>query len=406
MRKRTVVVSLVLVTIVLHAQAQKAWESEGINPELWYRLPVKEERAYIFTHWERMHPHAILKGADTPRVYKRDTLSIDESIAYELDGQTHTLRDYIEKADISGLMVLRNGEVRLEFYGQGLDAESRNHIWSATKSFTSTLVGMALFDGKISSLDDPAQKYAPQFMGTAYGETSIRHLLMMSSGVDFFHHKGSPNRVDMYNDLLQEGADYDKWAAALGRRVPGGTDFNYLATDTHVISAVLRGAYGKPFPEIVQKKLWQPFGFGRAQWGLDFHGHATGHWSLALTLEDFAHLGQLYLEDLMLNGKPTVTDDWIEMVSNAQATFAEPSVDDGGNIREGYSFQFWLPLNYDEEFMASGAFKHYLWIDKKREFVVAQFSISNDGASAKEKEAVFRALGTFVTSKEFVTGNE
>jgi CubicO group peptidase (beta-lactamase class C family) len=108
----------------------------------------------------------------------------------------------------------------------------------------------------------------------------------------------------------------------------------------------------------------------------------------------------------MLNGKPTVTDDWIEMVSNAQATFAEPRVDDGGNIREGYSFQFWLPLNYDEEFMASGAFKHYLWIDKKREFVVAQFSISNDGASAKEKEAVFRALGTFVTSKEFVTGNE
>ena len=396
MRKIMAGALMVLTVFAFHAEAQKAWESEGVNPKLWKRLPVKDERAYIFTHWERMHPHAILAGAENPRAYKRNTHSIDE-ITYELDGKTHNLRDYVEKADISGLMVLRNGEVRLEFYGLGLDAQSRNHIWSATKSFTSTLVGMALHDGTISSLDDPAEKYAPQFKGTAYGETSIRHLLMMSSGIDFFHHKGKPNRLDMYHDLLQKGVDYDKWAAALGRRVPGGTDFNYLATDTHVISAVLRGAYGKPFPDVVQEKLWEPFGFSRAQWGLDFHGHATGHWSLALTLQDFAHLGQLYLEDLMLNGKPTVSDDWFEMVASAQAPFQEPRVDDEGNIREGYSFQFWLPLNYDDEFMASGAFKHYLWIDKKREFVVAQFSISNDGTSTKEKEAVFRALGSFVT---------
>jgi len=346
-----------------------------------------------------MHPHSILPGAETPRVYKRNTHSIDE-VTYELDGQTYKLTDYIEKADISGLMVLRDGEVRLEYYGQGLDEQSQNHIWSATKSFTSTLIGMALHEGVLSSLDDPAEKYAPQFKDTAYGETSIKHILMMSSEIDFFHHTGKPNRVDMYNDLIQKGGDFDKWAAALGRRVPGGTDFNYIATDTHVLACVLRGAYGKPFVEIVQEKLWEPFGFGKAQWGLDAHGHATGHWSLALTLQDFAHLGQLYLEDLMLNGKPTVRDDWIDMVANAQAHFQEPRVNDEGNIREGYSFQFWLPLDYDEEFMASGAFKHYLWIDKKREFVVAQFSISNDGTSTKEKDAVFRALGTFVTGHD------
>ena len=111
--------------------------------------------------------------------------------------------------------------MRLEYYGKGLNAQSRNHIWSATKSFTSTLIGMALHEGVISSLDDPAEKYAPQSKGTAYGETSIKHILMMSSGIDFFHGKGSPNRKDMYNDLIQEGADFDKWAAALGRRVPG-----------------------------------------------------------------------------------------------------------------------------------------------------------------------------------------
>lgn len=189
---------------------QKAAEGQKINPKLWYRLLFQDARADLFTHWERVHPHRTLSAAKTPRVYKRNTQSVD-AVTYELDGQRYPLSHYIEKADISGLMVLYGGEVRLEYYGKGLDAQSRNHIWSATKSFTSTLVGMALFEGKISSLGDTAEQYAPQFKGTAYGETSVRHLLMMSSGIDYFHFKGSPNRNDMYNDLIQKGGDFDKW---------------------------------------------------------------------------------------------------------------------------------------------------------------------------------------------------
>ena len=379
---------------------QKAAEGEEINPKLWYRLAFQGERADLFTYWERVQPHRTLSAATTPRVYKRNTQSVDE-VTYELDGQRYPLSHYIEKASISGLMVLYGGEVRLEYYGKGLDAQSRNHIWSATKSFTSTLVGMALFEGKISSLDDTAEQYATQFKGTAYGETSVRHLLMMSSGIDYFHFKGSPNRNDMYNDLIQQGGDFDKWAAALPRRVPGGTDFNYIATDTHVLAAILRGAYGKPFVEIVQEKLWEPFGFNEAQWGLDAHGHATGHFALSLTLQDFAHLGQLYLEDLKLNGKPTVSEDWFDMVAKAHTPSHEPHVTKKGNVSEGYSFQFWLPLDYDQEFMALGAFGQYLWIDRKRDFVVAQFSIGGapgqPGASAKEIEVVMRALGTLMS---------
>ncbi len=119
---------------------QKAAEVEGTDPKLWFRLQYEDERADLFTHWERVHPHRALRGAATPRVYKRNTQSVDE-FTYELDGQRHTLSHYLEKANISGLMVLRAGEVRLEYYGKDLDARSRNHVWSATKSFTSTLVG-------------------------------------------------------------------------------------------------------------------------------------------------------------------------------------------------------------------------------------------------------------------------
>ncbi len=378
-------------------------EASEINPRLWFRMASEPARAELFTHWERVHPHQVVRGAETPRDYERGTTPVDQ-ITYPFEGQQHPLSDYLERANISGLMVLHGGKVRLEFYGKGLDAESRNHVWSATKSFTSTLAAMALHEGKISSLDDLAQTYAPQFKGTAYGETSVRHLLMMSSGVDFFHFKGRPNRNDMYDDLIQKAGDFDKWCAALERRVPGGTDFNYLATDTHVLSAVLRGAYGKPFVEILEEKLWKPFGFSDAKWGFDSHGHATGHFALSLTLQDFAQLGQLYLEGLELDGEATVPGEWFDWVANAQAPFQEPSRDDKGELREGYSFQFWLPENYDREFMASGAFGHYLWIDLRRKFVVAQFSTGGEagraGASADERAAVMRALGTFFTGAE------
>ena len=409
MEKSMKAVLIVATMLTLRAEAQqaeqvtpppKAAEGEKLNPKLWYLLMFQNARAELFTHWERVQPHRTLSAATTPRVYKRNTHSIDE-VTYEFDGQRYPISHYIEKDNVSGLMLLRNGEVQLEYYGKGLNAQSRNHIWSATKSFTATLVGMALFEGKISSLDDTVEQYATQFKGTAYGETSIRHLLMMSSGIDYFHFKGSPNRNDMYEDLIQQGGDFDKWAAALPRRVPGGTDFNYIATDSHVLAAVLRGAYGKTFIDVVQEKLWEPFGFGEAQWGMDAHGHATGHFALSLTLQDFAHLGQLYVEDLKLNGKPTVSDDWFKMVEMAHTPAHEPHLTKKGNVTQGYSFQFWLPLDYDQEIMALGAFGQYLWIDRNRDFAVAQFSIGGapeqPGANAKEREAVMRALGTFVS---------
>ena len=110
---------------------QKAVEVEGVDPTLWFQLQYEAKRAELFTHWERVHPHRVLRDAATPRVYERYTHSVDE-ITYELDGQRHALSHYLEKAKISGLMVLRGGQVRLEYYGKGLDAQSRNHIWSAT----------------------------------------------------------------------------------------------------------------------------------------------------------------------------------------------------------------------------------------------------------------------------------
>ena len=166
MRKIMKAVLIVATILMVRAKAQpteqvtrpqKTAEGEGINPKLWFRLAFVNERADLFTHWERIHPHRVLPGAAVPRVYKRNTRPVDE-VTYDLDGETYKLTDYIERANVAGLMVLREGEVRLEYYGHGIDADSRFHIWSATKRFTATLIGLALFEGSIISLDDTVEQ--------------------------------------------------------------------------------------------------------------------------------------------------------------------------------------------------------------------------------------------------------
>ena len=192
-------VGILAVLICFVVLVIKPWAE--YQPWRWYLAGFEGARADHFSHWDRVHPYQTIVASSTPRVFDRRTSELSE-VMYEYEGQQYPVTDYIETANIAGLMVLQGGMVRFEYYGKGIDAESRYHIWSATKSFTSTLVGMALFEGKISSLDDTVEQYALQFAGTAYGKTTLRHLLMMSSGIDFFHFKGSPDRNDMYWDLI------------------------------------------------------------------------------------------------------------------------------------------------------------------------------------------------------------
>jgi len=365
-------------------------EIPAAQPWRWFTMGSMEPegRATLFSNWQLVTPVSTAQASSTPREFPR-TLVDPDDIFYEHDGTRRSIAEYIDRAAAAGLLVMRDGNVVLEHYGLGIGPESRFHIWSASKSFTSTLVAIAAHEGKIASLDDTVSTYVPEFSDTAYGDTSIRHVLMMASGVDFFH-SGDPGRTDLYWDVVNQEQSIDDWTAALDRRVSAGTDFNYILTDTHVLSAVLRAVYDMPFAEILETKLWQPAGFASdATWGQNTagpEGHALGHCCLSLTLQDFAHLGQLYLEDLVIDGEQVVPADWVENV-------AEPGVGDN------YSLQFWLPPDHDQEFMALGAFSNYLWIDKARGFTVAHFGTPppREALSDAEYAAAMRALGDAVS---------
>ena len=359
----------------------------------WHNLGIigAEGRADLFRNWQLVTPVRTATASSTPREFPRELLN-PEDIFYEHDGVTRSIAEYITRASAAGFMVMYDGKVVLEHYGQGIGPESRFHIWSASKSFTSTLVAIAVHEGKIANLDDKVDLYAPQFENTAYGDTSIRHVLQMGSGIDFFHSVSSErlDRLDLYWDVVNQGMDLDEWVKPLTRRAPGGTDFNYILTDTHVLSAMLRAVYDMPYTEILETLLWEPAGFaGDATWGQNqprTEGNALGHCCLSLRLQEFAHLGQFYLEKGMIDGQQIVPADWVDSVAQPQSA---PS----------YSFQFWLPQDSDQEFYASGAFDNYLWIDTARGFTVAQFGtqVGALGLSSTERDAAMRAIGDAVT---------
>lgn len=356
----------------------------------WMRIARPAERTDVFTHFEKIFPFDTFKPSSIPRVYPRDVRAV-ETVRYVFDGRESTVGDYMTRANVDGLMALHGGKVVFETYRNGVGPETKHSLWSASKSFTVTVLGVALREGVIKSIDEPVETYAPQFKGTAYGRVSIRHVAMMSSGVQFYHDKGHPNRTDMYLALIA-GKNLDAFAAELGPRVPPGTDFNYLATDTHVLSAVLRGAYGKRYADVIQEKLWTPAGFsGGATWSKHAPGPEGvnfGHCCLQTKLQDFAHLGQLYLDDLVIDGKPMAPDGWADLVTRPSTSFQEP-----GAEPRGYAMQFWVPQDYKGEAMALGAFGQILWIDRQRGVVVAQIAANgNKPPSSAEENAVFRAI--------------
>lgn len=361
-----------------------------------------EARAHLFAHWDEVLPYRKLHRSSQPHAF--DDRSAPLEITYQHDGEQRTLDDYVERNHVAALLVLAHGAIVHERYRLGAHRGTRWHLWSASKSFTSTVVGRALHTGVLDSIDDPVTKYVP--IGGGYARATIRNVLMMSSGVNFFHHQGLPDRRDMYRQIWGQGRDLDDFAGELGPRVQPGTDFNYLATDTHVLSMVLRAAYAQPFHQVVQEQLWDPIGMaGDAFWSQHAAGdggHAFGHACLCPRALEFAHLGQLYIQDGIWNGNRLLPDGYAAASISPRAPFQEPSEGE-----RGYGYQWWVPWRSNGEAMALGAFGQMLWVDVERGVSIAQFGAQGGDDSpdmnpedVEDTHAAMRAIAAAVTASE------
>ena len=176
----------------------------------------------------------------------------------------------------AALLVLHDGKVRLERHGLDFDAQGRWTSFSVAKSITSTLVGAAIRDGHIRSMDDKVSAYIPQMQGSAYDDVSIRQLLTMTSGVRWTENYSDPNSdVARFNKHVpEEGVDaLVSYLRKLPREVPAGTRWHYSTGETNLVGVLLAQATKKPLATYLSETIWRPAGMEHdATWILNRSG--------------------------------------------------------------------------------------------------------------------------------------
>ncbi|MBU6377913.1 MAG: beta-lactamase family protein [Gammaproteobacteria bacterium] len=276
--------------------------------------------------------------------------------------------EYMATQHTAGLVILQDGKVRFERYGLGFDANGRWTSFSVAKSFTSTLVGAAIQDGYIGSLEDKVSRYIPGLRGSAYDDVTVRQLLTMSSGVRWNEDYEDPAAdVAQFNNAKPE-ADLDatvSYMRKLPRAHPPGAVWHYNTGETNLIGVLVSSATGKPLAAYLQEKIWHPAGMqADATWLLGNSGHEIAGCCLQASTRDFARFGLFVLANGEAGGRQIVPADWFAAATRKQQDIGEPG--------RGYGFQWWT---YDDGAVAArGIFGQGIFIDPQRRLVIASHS--------------------------------
>ncbi len=273
---------------------------------------------------------------------------------------------FMDANNTAGLIVVHNGRVRLERYARGYASDGRYTSFSVAKSLTSTLVGAAVKDGFIKSVDDPVTRYLPDLAGSAYDGVTVRQVLTMTSGVKWNEDYTDPNSdvARMYAKPAPAGADPTvAYLRTLAREAAPGTKWVYKTGETNLIGVLVTKATGKSLTDYAEAKIWRRYGMERDLfWMVDQSGQNIGGCCLSASLRDYARIGQFVLE----NGKGVVPAGWFQ-----EATRPAP-VTVNAATGNGYGYQWWTLA--DETFQAQGIFGQLIHIDPKRKLVIAMSS--------------------------------
>ena len=297
-------------------------------------------------------------GHEVPASARSRSLPQGAPLSPELQAELKTL---MAETNAAGIMVLADGKVRYEAYGLGLGPDDRWTSFSVAKSFTSTLLGAAIKDGFITSLDDPVTKYIPGLAGSAYEGVTVKQLATMTSGVKWNEDYTDPNSdvAQMARFVTQYGAEaIITQMKALPRASEPGAEWVYKTGETNLIGVLVENAVGKPLAEYAKAKIVDPAGFeGDLFWMVDPRGGDIGGCCLSIRLSDYARMGQFVLE----GGRGAVPDDWFAEATDSQVDF--------GDSGFGYGYQWWTYPGGN--FGAQGIFGQAITLVPSKNLVVA-----------------------------------
>ncbi len=330
----------------------------GLEPEL---------RVNTFRNIDRLFPTRRVARGETVSELPSNSRSMD-NFELTIADQHYNLDEVLSQNNVAAMVILQDGAIAYETYRLGNDGDTRWMSMSVVKSITATLIGAAIKDGYIASIDDRIVRYLPQLQDSAYADVSVRQLLQMTSGVGWnetYTDPQSDRRAMLEAQISQQPGAILELMASLPRVAAPGKRWNYSTGETQVAGALLQAATGTTLADYLSEKIWSRIGMqADASWWLESpDGLEIGGSGLSATLRDYARFGLFLLNDGVVDGDQVLPEGWVRE-AGARKQVAGSEVE--------YGYMLW-PL-HGNSFAAIGIFGQFVFVDPDNNMVAAIWS--------------------------------
>jgi CubicO group peptidase (beta-lactamase class C family) len=349
---------------------------------------VHEARCRVgaLSHYDTLFPARTITAPKQPAPLAR--AASEPAIRYRSAGVDLTLDDYLNRQPVTGLLIAKDNTILVERYQYGRTDTDRLASFSMAKTLVALLIGIAVKEGAIRSVDDLAETYVSDLKNTEYGRTPIKALLLMASGVAFS--EDYDNRSSDINKLARMTVEQDPAGSVAAvkqfntRRSPPGARFSYSSAESLVLGLVLAAATKRTVSDYAAEKLWQPLGAeADATWIIDANGQEITFAYVNAVLRDWARLGLMLANRGNWQGKAVVPEDWLA----ASAANALPT----DLPLAKYGYQIWYSAD-TRRFSLRGLRGQFVFVDPDLKLILVQTALGGGPPDFMELFTIWNAL--------------
>ena len=336
-----------------------------------------ENLAHTFQHTPEIQPTVKIGKSDVPFQFSKEE-DVELAAEFQFAGQRYGTEQFIKDTKTSAMLVIKDDTIKYERYFFGGDETTVFASNSMGKSFVSALMGIAISEGHIESVEDVLGKYIPEFVGTELEDIPIKACLQMASGIDF------DEDTDMSGFSLRTllGTPAMKVIAKYGVQEAPYTYRRYLSINTEILGQIIKNATGQGLGAYMEEKLWKRIGAEQdAYWTLS-NGTELANGGLSISLRDYARFARLYLHEGVYDGEQVLSKDWIRDSMDIRADYSKPGANHDGYNAIGYGYQWWVPEGDRGEFMAIGVYGQFLYVDPIERVIIVKVDADPDFMSA------------------------
>lgn len=332
-----------------------------------------ENLAHTFQHTPEIQPvKKITRGEEVFQFPREENIVLADGFTFE--DNFYVTEEFMEDTKTTAMLVIRDDVIKYEDYFMGGNEDTLFSSNSMGKSFVSALMGIAVSEGYVESIEDPIGKYVPEFVGTSLENIPIRACLKMASGIDF----NEDTDMSKFSMRTLMGKPAMEVIAGYGVQEEPYTYRRYLSINTEILGKVITNATGYSLAEFMEEKLWKKIGAAHdAYWTLS-NGTELAMGGLSVSLEDYARFARLYLHEGNYRGEQVLPKEWVKDSMDISEAYAKPGANYDAYNAIGYGYQWWVPEGDEGEFMAIGVYGQWIYVNPTKSVIIVKTSADPD----------------------------